>query len=193
MNIANFGSARLGVERRCTAKYPCECESTVNVRPSTVSNVLKHEESYPSQDDGSRPPYRHPMDQQSWQSFYRGRTPERVTHSPSYSRDSSASSARSMIDERMGWANEERSRSASRPPPEPASPFTEASPYHPRPWWSESGFLRGPHSLLPSTETSASPVTSAPGNSNVAAEEGSGSREEPRRVAESRYPTCIFY
>lgn len=191
MNIANFGSAHLGVETRYTAKYPCECESTVNVRPSTVSNVLSHEESYPSQDDGSRPPYRHPMDQQSWQRLYRGRTPERVPHSSSYSRNSSASSARSMTDERMEWANEERSRSASRPPPDPASPFTEASPYHPRPWWSESGALRGPHSLLPPTETSAATVIGVPGDSNVTAEEGSGSREDPCRVAESRYPTCI--
>lgn len=62
---------------------------------------------------------------------YRGRTLEKIPHSSTYSRNSSASSARSMIDERMGWANEERSRSASRPAPEPASPFTEASPYHP--------------------------------------------------------------
>ena len=61
----------------------------------------------------------------------RGRTLEKVPSSSTYSRNSSASSARSMIDERMSWANEERSRSFSRPAPEPASPFRESSPHHP--------------------------------------------------------------
>jgi len=60
----------------------------------------------------------------------RGRTPERGLNSSTYSRDSSASSTSTLINERMEWANEERSRSASRPAPEPASPFTESSPYH---------------------------------------------------------------
>lgn len=61
----------------------------------------------------------------------RGRTPERVPRTRTDSRKSSVSSTRSMIDQRMEWANEERSRSLSRPVPEPASPFRESSPYHP--------------------------------------------------------------
>lgn len=67
----------------------------------------------------------------------RGRTPERVTytppytnHSPAGSRASSTHSVRSMIDERMEWAHQERVRSASRGPAHPESPFREDSPYY---------------------------------------------------------------
>lgn len=180
-------------KRGATIRYPCKCENTANVRPSTISKVLSYEESYLSQGDGSRPPARQPIGQESWQSVPRGRTPERVPHSSSFSRNSSASSARSMIDERMEWANEERSRSASRPPPEPASPFTDASFYRSSPSWSDFIASFGPSSLLSSTETFAPSYISALGNSNAAAEEGGDLREEPRRAAKPRYPTCISY
>jgi hypothetical protein len=80
----------------------------------------------------------------------RGRATQRpeVTNSSSYSRNSSASSARSMIDERMEWANEERSRSFSRPALELVSPFRESSPYHPDRQKSQYGAWGVPTSLL---------------------------------------------
>lgn len=66
----------------------------------------------------------------------RGRTPIREFDaqsgylSPSSSRASSSSSARTVIDERMEWAHEERMRSASREPPPAQSPFYESSPFY---------------------------------------------------------------
>lgn len=66
----------------------------------------------------------------------RGRTPERVEHGVSFdqrrssSRVSSASSARSMIDERLEWAHQDRMRSASREQSVPASPFQKCSPFY---------------------------------------------------------------
>lgn len=66
---------------------------------------------------------------------FRGRTLERSEHNPSFnqkvpqSRESSASSARSMIDERLEWAHQDRVRSASRDRPAYKSPFREHSPF----------------------------------------------------------------
>jgi hypothetical protein len=66
----------------------------------------------------------------------RGRTSRREEHvqSPSraipLSRASSTSSVRSMIDERLEWAHQDRVRSASRGSAVPQSPFNEHSPYH---------------------------------------------------------------
>jgi hypothetical protein len=66
----------------------------------------------------------------------RGRTPERdVSHAmsngtPYDSRASSASSARSMIDECMERAHQNRMRSASRENSIPQSPFHESSPFY---------------------------------------------------------------
>jgi hypothetical protein len=66
----------------------------------------------------------------------RGRTQKRVEHTHSFSRPrpesraSSASSARSMIDDRLEWAQQDRERSASRAPSLPPSPFCENSPFH---------------------------------------------------------------
>jgi hypothetical protein len=65
----------------------------------------------------------------------RGRTPERVDHtrySPrphAVSRANSTSSVRSMIDERLEWAHQDRMRSASRDRSVPRSPFHEDSPF----------------------------------------------------------------
>ena len=68
--------------------------------------------------------------------YGRGRTPERVEHSrysprsgPS-SRANSTSSVRSMIDERLEWAHQDRMRSVSRDRSVPASPFHENSPFY---------------------------------------------------------------
>jgi hypothetical protein len=66
----------------------------------------------------------------------RGRTPEREEWRgssggiPYGSRGSSASSARSMIDERMEWAHQDRMRSASRDDSIPPSPFHGNSPFY---------------------------------------------------------------
>lgn len=66
----------------------------------------------------------------------RGRTPQRVEHtrySPGtrpVSRAGSASSARSLIDERLEWAHQDRMRSASRDRSAPPSPFHENSPFY---------------------------------------------------------------
>lgn len=66
----------------------------------------------------------------------RGRTLQRIAHthhSPRthpVSRASSASSARSMIDERLEWAHHDRMRSASRDRSMPPSPFHEHSPFY---------------------------------------------------------------
>lgn len=66
----------------------------------------------------------------------RGRTPQKVEHthhSPGtrpVSRAGSASSARSMIDERLEWAHQDRMRSASRDRSVPRSPFHENSPFY---------------------------------------------------------------
>jgi hypothetical protein len=66
----------------------------------------------------------------------RGRTPEREERwgssdsTPTGSRASSASSARSMIDERLEWAHQDRLRSASRGNSIPPSPFHENSPFY---------------------------------------------------------------
>lgn len=66
----------------------------------------------------------------------RGRTPQRTEHthhSPGtrpVSRAGSASSARSMIDERLEWAHQDRMRSASRDRSAPPSPFHENSPFY---------------------------------------------------------------
>lgn len=66
----------------------------------------------------------------------RGRTPTRDSDSqsgdlsPSSSRASSMSSVRSVIDERMEWAHQERMRSASRKPPPLRPPFCEHSPFY---------------------------------------------------------------
>lgn len=68
--------------------------------------------------------------------YSRGRTPHRVEHtiySPQIrpaSRAGSASSARSMIEERLEWAHQDRMRSASRDRSAPPSPFHEHSPFH---------------------------------------------------------------
>jgi hypothetical protein len=65
----------------------------------------------------------------------RGRTSQRAEHAHSSSRPlagsraSSASSVRSMIDERLEWAQQHRVRSASRDRPLPPSPFQEHSPF----------------------------------------------------------------
>jgi hypothetical protein len=66
----------------------------------------------------------------------RGRTPEREERWGSSgsmltgSRASSASSVRSMIDERLEWAHQHRMRSASRDNSIPPSPFRENSPFY---------------------------------------------------------------
>jgi hypothetical protein len=66
----------------------------------------------------------------------RGRTPERVDHtrySPrphGVSRANSTSSVRSMIEERLEWAHQDRMRSASRDRSVPPSPFHEDSPFY---------------------------------------------------------------
>lgn len=65
-----------------------------------------------------------------------GRTPERTEskprgyRSPASSRASSSSSARTMIDERLEWAHQDRMRSASRGKPSQQSPFHEHSPFY---------------------------------------------------------------
>jgi hypothetical protein len=87
----------------------------------------------------------------------RGRTVRRVPSSSTYSRNSSASSTRSMIDERMAWANEERSRSLSRPAPEPASPFRESSPHHPSHEKYRNGAWEVPPLSLAETSATAVP------------------------------------
>lgn len=74
-----------------------------------------------------KPPYNIERSPYPGTSVSRGRTPQRDISSGSYSRNSSASSARSMIDERLEWASQERSRSNSRAPLPPASPYTERS------------------------------------------------------------------
>jgi hypothetical protein len=92
----------------------------------------------------------------------RGRTIGRAPQDSTCSRNSSASSARSMIDERMEWANEERSQSSSRPAPEPASPFRESSPYHPYQQESQiAAWGVSPSFTLPLTENPALPAPSA--------------------------------
>ena len=98
----------------------------------------------------------------------RGRTLEKVPLSSTYSRNSSASSARSMIDERMTWANEERSRSFSRPAPEPASPFRESSPHHP----SHEKYRNGAWDVPPLSlsETSATTVSNTQASLDLRAE-----------------------
>lgn len=66
----------------------------------------------------------------------RGRTPERIDHSPydrrspDSSRASSSSSVRTMIDERLEWAHQDRMRSVSRSRPVQPSPFNERSPFY---------------------------------------------------------------
>jgi hypothetical protein len=66
----------------------------------------------------------------------RGRTPERdewpgkSIRTRCGSRTSSTSSARSMINERMEWAHQDRMRSASRDNSFPPSPFLESSPFY---------------------------------------------------------------
>lgn len=69
----------------------------------------------------------------------RGRTPERADHSPcnsrccrslGSSRASSSSSVRTMIDERLEWAHQDRMRSASQARPVQQSPFNEYSPFY---------------------------------------------------------------
>lgn len=68
--------------------------------------------------------------------YRRGRTPQRVEHthysprSRPVSRADSTSSARSMIDERLEWAHQDRIRSASRDRSAPLSPFHEHSPFY---------------------------------------------------------------
>lgn len=57
-------------------------------------------------------------------------TPPGIHHSPAGSRASSTHSVRSMIDERMEWAHQDRVRSASRGPPPPESPFRENSIFY---------------------------------------------------------------
>ena len=68
--------------------------------------------------------------------YGRGRTLQRIAHTH-YSlrtrparRAGSASSARSMIDERLEWAHQDRVRSASRDRSAPPSPFHEHSPFY---------------------------------------------------------------
>jgi hypothetical protein len=66
----------------------------------------------------------------------RGRSRERVDRTlhhrqaPFASRASSASSVRSMIDERLEWAQQDRMRSASRNQSPPESPFHQHSPFY---------------------------------------------------------------
>jgi hypothetical protein len=61
----------------------------------------------------------------------RGRTPEREVCSPrAGSRASSSSSVRSMIDERLEWAHQDRIRSASRRGSVQKSPSPEHSPFY---------------------------------------------------------------
>lgn len=60
----------------------------------------------------------------NWQG--RGRTPERTAGS----RASSSSSVRTMIDERLEWAHQDRVRSASRRNSVQQSPFHEHSPFY---------------------------------------------------------------
>ena len=68
--------------------------------------------------------------------FSRGRTPERLEqtrYSPlpqPVRRANSVSSVRSMIDERLEWAHQDRMRSASREGSVPRSPFHEHSPFY---------------------------------------------------------------
>jgi hypothetical protein len=77
-----------------------------------------------------------PMEQPATAFYSRGRTAQRVEyarHSPgthAVSRASSGSSVRSMIDERLEWAYQDRMRSASRDRPVPESPFRKYSPFY---------------------------------------------------------------
>jgi hypothetical protein len=116
----------------------------------------------------------------------RGRTLERVPQNSTCSRNSSASSARSMIDERIKWANAERSRSFSRPAPEPASPFRESSPYHPDRQKSKNGVWDKAQGL-PSTKR-FEPFYSDP-QAGFAAGKDVSSRGD-RREAQWAYVTC---
>jgi len=119
----------------------------------------------------------------------RGRPLERAPQYSTHSRNSSASSARSMIDERMGWANEERSRSARRPAPEPASPFRESSPYHPGRQKSHDAACGVAMPLeLTMKDYSASMVSESQGSSNTAADVD---LDKWVRKADSRYVTCM--
>jgi len=75
-----------------------------------------------------------PQDQHIVQA--RGRTPERIEyspydrHSPANSRASSSSSVRTMIDERLEWAHQDRMRTNSRGRPVQQSPFNQHSPFY---------------------------------------------------------------
>jgi hypothetical protein len=115
----------------------------------------------------------------------RGRTLERVPQCSTSSRNSSASSARSMIDERMEWANAERSRSFSGPAPEPASPFRESSPFHPCQQASQDGVWDMPPSFQ-TMESSTSTMLSAQGNPNTVDKDDDGSRKIVFQAARSR-------
>jgi hypothetical protein len=117
----------------------------------------------------------------------RGRTRERAPQYSTHSRNSSASSARSMIDERLEWANEERFRSASRGAPEPASPFREASPYHPCQQYPQNAAWGVPPPLSLS-ETPANPVFGARNSFNPTNEPF---REVKLDAAETEYVTCV--
>lgn len=92
-----------------------------------TEQAVINEETYEAEDDHS--PFHPTQYNQS-----RGRTPERQCHGSfagaSQSGDSSASSIRSMIDERMSWAAQERSQSASRCALPGVLPFSRgADPY----------------------------------------------------------------
>jgi len=120
----------------------------------------------------------------------RGRPLERAPQYSTHSRNSSASSARSMIDERMGWANEERSRSAHRPAPEPDSPFRESSPYHPGQQKSHEAACGTSMPLaLPMKENPASMASKTQGSSNTMVDL---TREGFLKRKKLRYATCMY-
>jgi hypothetical protein len=87
-----------------------------------------------------------------------------------------------MIDERMEWANAERSRSFSRPAPEPASPFRESSPYHPDRQKSKHGVWDKAHKRFQIFFSNAQAGF-------VAGEDDSSLGD--KREAQWRYVTCI--
>jgi hypothetical protein len=119
----------------------------------------------------------------------RGRSLERIPHSLTASRNSSVSSTRTMIDVHMERANVERSRSASRPSREPASPFRESSQYHPDRQKSQNGAWGVPHALS-LAETSAKNVFTTQGIVDSMAEPDS---EFDGECDMERYVTLIGY
>lgn len=110
--------------------------------------------------------------------FSRGRAPERIEQtrfSPlpqPVSRANSVSSVRSMIDERLEWAHQDRMRSDSRDGSVPRSPFHEHSPFY-----AEFAGHAGPEP--PSSDHKSYPITTADSSHDPGAQPFKCSRVEP--------------